>query len=172
MAIDSNLSELLSESDHIHNKAIFDAVNEALNSVRPYGKLGEPMPWSNRPRKNFFPYASESDLEGILENVKKCILEWANIRAGQISANVIASGNPKSLEGKSPERRLADDSKDVWSASSGPGEEEKIEKGEAKSSAPAELTNEAGGIKAAAFKQLSEETLAIQREKRLAKLLT
>ena len=76
MAIDSNLSELLSESDHIHNKAIFDAVNEALNSVRPYGKLGEPMPWSNRPRKNFFPYASESDLEGILENVKKCILEW------------------------------------------------------------------------------------------------
>ena len=66
LAIDSNLSELLSESDHIHNKAIFDAVNEALNSVRPYGKLGEPMPWSMRPRKNFFPYASEKDLEGIL----------------------------------------------------------------------------------------------------------
>ena len=163
MAIDSNLSELLSESDHIHNKAIFDAVNEALNSVRPYGKLGEPMPWSNRPRKNFFPYASESDLEGILDNVKKCILEWANIRAGQISANVIVSGNPKSPEGKSPERKLADDSK---------GEEEKMEKEVEKSPSPAELTNEAGVIKAAAFKQLSEETLAIQREKRLAKLLT
>lgn len=54
MAQDDNLSELLSESDHIHNKAIFDAVNEALNMVRPYGQLGEPMPWSTRPRRNFF----------------------------------------------------------------------------------------------------------------------
>ena len=38
MAQDDNLSELLSESDHIHNKAIFDAVNEALNMVRPYAQ--------------------------------------------------------------------------------------------------------------------------------------
>ena len=59
LAQEENLSELLSESDHIHNKAIFDAVNEALNSVRPYGALGEPMPWSGKARKNFFNYASE-----------------------------------------------------------------------------------------------------------------
>jgi len=84
MAIDSNLSELLSESDHIHNKAIFDAVNEALNFVRPYGRFGEPMPWSNRPRKNFFPYASEDDLDGVLIQVKKCVLGWAEIKAGQM----------------------------------------------------------------------------------------
>ena len=69
-AVDSNLSELLSESDHIHNKAIFDAVNEALNMVRPYGRFGEPMPWSFRPRKNFFPFANEKDLESVLGNVK------------------------------------------------------------------------------------------------------
>jgi len=89
LAIDSNLSELLSESDHIHNKAIFDAVNESLNMVRPYGKFGEPMPWSSRPRKNFFPYANENDLEGVLKTVKKCILEWADIKAGQVSSNVL-----------------------------------------------------------------------------------
>lgn len=79
----------MSESDHIHNKAIFDAVNEGLNLVRPYGRLGEPMPWSMRARKNFFPYANENDLEKVLDNVKKCILEWANIQAGQISHNIV-----------------------------------------------------------------------------------
>ena len=91
MAQDDNLSELLSESDHIHNKAIFDAVNEALNSVRPYGQLGEPMPWSGRPRRNFFPFASEDDLEDVLGAVKVKLMEWADMRAGQISTGVAVS---------------------------------------------------------------------------------
>lgn len=33
---------LLMECEHIHNKAVFDAVNEALLQCRPYGKDGEP----------------------------------------------------------------------------------------------------------------------------------
>jgi len=56
----------LSEADHIHNKAIFDAVNEAMNLVRPYGKNGEPLPWSNKPRKNFFVYADSTQLQKII----------------------------------------------------------------------------------------------------------
>ena len=66
LAEEENLSELLSESDHIHNKAIFDAVNEALNQVRPYGPAGEPMPWSVKARKNYFIYASVDQLEIVL----------------------------------------------------------------------------------------------------------
>ena len=27
---------MISEADHIHNKAIFDCVNEAMNLCRPY----------------------------------------------------------------------------------------------------------------------------------------
>jgi len=46
------VTELVAESEHIHNKAIFDAVNEALNFYRPYGARGEPMPWSCKSRKN------------------------------------------------------------------------------------------------------------------------
>lgn len=61
------------------------------------------MPWSNRARKNFFPYAGEKDLEGILQIVKKCILDWANIRAGQISSNMIIK-SPESNKYKSPEK--------------------------------------------------------------------
>lgn len=43
---DENKKKLLRESEHIHNKALFDAVNESLLQFRPYGKDGEPMPWS------------------------------------------------------------------------------------------------------------------------------
>jgi len=51
---EEELADMISEADHIHNKAIFDAVNEAMNLVRPHGKHGEPMPWSTQGRKNSF----------------------------------------------------------------------------------------------------------------------
>ena len=30
---------------HIHNKAIFDALNETLDKERPFGVWGEPFSW-------------------------------------------------------------------------------------------------------------------------------
>lgn len=39
------------ESIHIYNKCIFDAVNESLMKFRPYGIVGQPMPWSNKVRR-------------------------------------------------------------------------------------------------------------------------
>jgi len=44
-------SSLIAESEHIHNKAFFDGVNESLSKFRPYGLLGEPMPFSNKSRR-------------------------------------------------------------------------------------------------------------------------
>ena len=37
---------MLQEWENIHNKVIFDAINEALDNFRPYGLKGPPMPWS------------------------------------------------------------------------------------------------------------------------------
>lgn len=37
---------MLGEWENIHNKVIFDAINEALDNYRPYGLRGPPMPWS------------------------------------------------------------------------------------------------------------------------------
>lgn len=34
------------EWENIHNKVLFDAVNEALDNYRPYGLRGPPLPWS------------------------------------------------------------------------------------------------------------------------------
>ena len=36
---------MITESTHIHNKAIFDAFNEAINNFRIYNTKGAPMPW-------------------------------------------------------------------------------------------------------------------------------
>lgn len=61
---EEELTEMISEADHIHNKAIFDCVNEAMNQARPYGVSGDPMPWSNKPRKNVY-LAMEDSLESV-----------------------------------------------------------------------------------------------------------
>lgn len=38
-------NEFLCELERIHNKAIFDAFNEALDYYRPFGIKGRPLPW-------------------------------------------------------------------------------------------------------------------------------
>ena len=42
----STLRQVLLDSHQIHDKLVFDAVNEALAGWRNYGIKGEPMPWS------------------------------------------------------------------------------------------------------------------------------
>ena len=37
---------MLAEWENIHNKVLFDAVNDALDEFRPYGLKGPPAPWS------------------------------------------------------------------------------------------------------------------------------
>ena len=37
---------MLAEWENIHNKVLFDAVNDALDEFRPYGLRGPPAPWS------------------------------------------------------------------------------------------------------------------------------
>jgi len=37
---------MLAEWENIHNKVLFDAVNDALDEFRPYGLKGPPSPWS------------------------------------------------------------------------------------------------------------------------------
>eukprot|EP01022_Parablepharisma_sp_SALTPOND_P025576 TRINITY_DN59_c0_g3_i1.p1 TRINITY_DN59_c0_g3~~TRINITY_DN59_c0_g3_i1.p1 ORF type:complete len:1605 (+),score=215.77 TRINITY_DN59_c0_g3_i1:8435-13249(+) len=73
--------QLIEECEHIHNKAIFDAVNEALNLIRPYGMHGQPMPWSTIPRVLFTKIAEPSI---IIRNIKNIVLDWASFEAGTL----------------------------------------------------------------------------------------
>ena len=68
---------MISEADHIHNKAIFDCVNEAMNLVRPYGIQGEPMPWSSLNRKNSH-LSSENNIKTVYQTLDKVLNKVKN----------------------------------------------------------------------------------------------
>ena len=45
------LKILLAECEHIHNKVLFDCINDSLLQFKPYGKDGEPLPWGRKNRR-------------------------------------------------------------------------------------------------------------------------
>ena len=48
---------MLAEWENIHNKVLFDAVNDALDEFRPYGLKGPPAPWSGQTRALTYRYS-------------------------------------------------------------------------------------------------------------------
>jgi hypothetical protein len=42
---------LVAECEHIHNKVLFDCINDSLLQFKPYGKEGEPLPWQRKNRR-------------------------------------------------------------------------------------------------------------------------
>lgn len=51
---------MLAEWENIHNKVLFDAVNEALDEYRPYGLKGPPTPWSGNTRALTYRYSQNA----------------------------------------------------------------------------------------------------------------
>jgi hypothetical protein len=41
----------LAECEHIHNKVLFDCINDSLLQFKPYSKDGSPLPWSRQNRR-------------------------------------------------------------------------------------------------------------------------
>lgn len=60
---------------HIHNKALFDSVNEMLDHERPYGVWGKPFPWKktmNIDRKWSAEIEEKKLKKGIERTVESC----------------------------------------------------------------------------------------------------
>jgi hypothetical protein len=74
--LDIKLFNLKCEWENIHNKAIFDAVNEALDGLRPYGLKGPPLPWSKQSRTLTYKNGDATEIPQILKAVDKRILTW------------------------------------------------------------------------------------------------
>ena len=73
------------ESEHIHNKVLFDCVNESLIQFRPYGKDGEPSPWSHKKRKlQQKPVKDKIDLKKMFEIVRHDLFRWNIMQAGTL----------------------------------------------------------------------------------------
>ena len=71
--------------ENIHNKAIFDAVNEAMDGLRPYGLKGPPLPWSNQPKTLTFKFGKPETLDLLLQKVKLKMMEWSSANAGMLA---------------------------------------------------------------------------------------
>lgn len=66
---------------NVHNYALFEALNEALDLKRPYKNKGGPMPWSKNTR--VVKQATTIDeARKILDQAMQKVLEWAVTGAG------------------------------------------------------------------------------------------
>ena len=58
---------MLAEWENVHNKMIFDCINEVLDRMRPYGLKGPPLPWSRQVRALTFRYGEEEQIFELFE---------------------------------------------------------------------------------------------------------
>lgn len=104
----SNSESLIGECEHIHNKNIFDCINESLNQFRPYGKEGVPMPWSTKLRK----LREDEILEfsKMFEIIKQDLFRWSFTSAGTLPKREFINEHDNFEEeyfGEVREKRLA-----------------------------------------------------------------
>lgn len=70
------------ECEHIHNKVLFDCINDSLLQFKPFGKDGEPLPWSRQSRR--LKPTDDFNLNEIFEIVKHDLFRWAINLAGTL----------------------------------------------------------------------------------------
>ena len=75
---------LLMNQEHIHNKAIFDAINDTLDKHRPYGKQGIPPLWSQYTRKLNMEKRSKCDLDKVFQKLFSDIQQYSKTFAGPL----------------------------------------------------------------------------------------
>lgn len=77
--------QMFRKFEHVHNRALFDGVNESLLQFRPYGKDGEPAPWSSKKRKlQKRPSKNKLNLKKMFEIVRHDMFRWGIMQAGTL----------------------------------------------------------------------------------------
>ena len=78
----SSSNEILIEYEHIHNKAIFDSFNEALDEMRPFGLKGYSFPWKIDGTRLSLRGKTLSDVQSLLTVTEKKVVDWASSLVG------------------------------------------------------------------------------------------
>ena len=93
------------EAQHIHNKLIFDAFNDALDYFRPYSLNHEPFHWKKGPRYHAPPPVTEENIDDVLELTTEKVLDWAFLKCGlleekqgQLMMHFIGQGLPFDID--------------------------------------------------------------------------
>ena len=76
--------DFLKELEHIHNKVIFDAFNEALDNQRIFGLLGRPFPWKTNQNRLNEQELTNKDIPKTLRVATDKTIEWASYLCGII----------------------------------------------------------------------------------------
>ncbi|CAD8148490.1 unnamed protein product [Paramecium octaurelia] len=90
-------NKLLIELEHIHNKAIFDSLNEALDQFRPYGLNGQPFLWKSDPTRLRAREVQLTDIPGIIRKASEKVIDWVHYMTG-ILFDKEDSPFPKSMQ--------------------------------------------------------------------------
>jgi len=70
------------EIEHIHNKLLFDCLNESLDSFRVYGLKGTPLPLKNSGR--VFKVIRDNNVEEVMQRASAKVMEWGTFMCGFI----------------------------------------------------------------------------------------
>ncbi|CAD8190775.1 unnamed protein product [Paramecium octaurelia] len=74
----------LLELEHIHNKVLYDALNEALDYYRPFGLNGYPLPWIKQPLELIQRNKKQETLSQIFQGAIAQVTDWASCLVGLI----------------------------------------------------------------------------------------
>ena len=74
---------MLAEWENIHNKVLFDAVNDNLDDFRPYGQRGPPAPWSGQTRALTYRYSQNA--KEVLQQVRDKIIGLSKTFGGALA---------------------------------------------------------------------------------------
>ena len=80
--ISEDMLNLRCEWENIHNKVVFDAINEALDGCRPYGLKGPPLPWSKQTRALTNKNQDVKQIQRILTDINSKVMGWVKTYAG------------------------------------------------------------------------------------------
>lgn len=69
---------------HIHDKLIFDCVNEALDMKRPFCLAGPPPSWKKAKRKLYFSKYTKENFESLFRTVEDMVVDWGLYMCGFI----------------------------------------------------------------------------------------
>ena len=90
---------MIKEFEHIHNKAIFDTFNEALNLFRPYFLLGgPPYTWSKNEKNLAIIKIDEKNINFVIQKTFGKVSEWATFLCGIMPEIENKDRNIKDLE--------------------------------------------------------------------------
>ncbi len=72
----------------MHMRMIFDAFNESLDALRPFGLPGKPLPWKINAARLSYTAITEYNIERVLGLAIAKILKWGSFLCGFIPERI------------------------------------------------------------------------------------